>query len=367
MPGPTADDAAYMRRALGLAARGWGSVHPNPLVGAVVVRDGALVGEGWHAAFGGPHAEVAALEAAGERAQGATLYVTLEPCAHQGKTPPCTNAIAAAGIARLVYAAEDPGRESAGGGARLGDRGLEVLGGVEREAARAQNAAFFHAAERGAPWVALKYALSLDARLGPRQAGQAWVTGEEARAETHCLRAGFDAILVGIGTAIADDPRLTVRGAVTPRVPPARVVLDSEAKLPLASRLVRGAGEAPVRVLCAQDAPRERREALRGAGVEVQPLPRGESGLDVAAALSALWEEGIRSVFVEGGGRTGSSFLAVDRVERLYLFQAPRFYGPDGVPAFTEPLGASGGGDWTPEEVRTFGRDVLLTLRRVHA
>ncbi len=210
-----------MRRALELAARGWGRVAPNPLVGAVVARGGEVVGEGWHTGYGRPHAEVEALRVAGEAARGATLYVTLEPCAHHGKTPPCTDAILAAGVRRVVFAASDPNPRAAGGCAVLETAGVEVERGVEMRAALDLNAPFFHGiAGPERPWTELKLAVSLDGRVADRDGRSAWITGEEARAEVHRMRAGFGAVAVGIGTALADDPRLTVRGAVEPRVPP---------------------------------------------------------------------------------------------------------------------------------------------------
>lgn len=326
-----------MRRALELAVEGWGRVHPNPLVGAVVVQDGAVVGEGYHTVFGGPHAEVEALRAAGERARGATVYVTLEPCAHHGKTPPCTDALLEAGVARVVYAAEDPGKEAGGGGARLRAAGLEVASGVEREAARRQNAAFFHAMERPGCYVALKYAVSLDGRLGPRPGERATVTGPESHAQVHRLRAGFDAIMVGGETARIDDPLLTVRGEVVPVRPPVRVVLDPDTRLDPISRLVRTAGEAPVMVVvraaAADPGAAERRRSLADVGVRVLEAPGSDDGLDLAASLARLRVEGIHSVLCEGGGRLGSALLAARLVHRLYLFVAPVLYG-GGVPAF---------------------------------
>ncbi|HEX6941200.1 MAG TPA: bifunctional diaminohydroxyphosphoribosylaminopyrimidine deaminase/5-amino-6-(5-phosphoribosylamino)uracil reductase RibD [Longimicrobiales bacterium] len=357
-------DRAFMRRALALAERGWGRVHPNPLVGAVVVREGEVVGEGYHAEFGGPHAEVVALRAAGDRARGATLYVTLEPCAHYGKTPPCADAILAAGIARLVVAAEDPHPQARGGAERLRAGGIDVSVGVEREAARAQNAAFFHAVERGTPYVALKYALSLDGRLSLRRGRPTAVTGDAARAEVHRLRAGFDAILVGIGTVRADDPLLTVRGATTPRVPPVRVVVDTEARLPLEARLVETVREAPVWVICAEDAPAGRRRALEARGVRTMAVPRGRRGIALDAALARLWEEGIGSIFCEGGGRLGGALLEEDRVERLYLFYAPRLFGSGGVPAFPGRVPAAARDGWVRRRIETFGADTLIALDR---
>src|SRR3954468_2645940 len=231
------DDGAFMRRALALAERGWGRTAPNPMVGAVVVRDGRVVGEGWHAEFGGPHAEVEALRAAGDRAKGATMYVTLEPCNHQGKTPPCTEALLAAGVRRVVVACEDPNPEARGGAHRLREAGVDVALGVEEDAARELNAPFFHALASDRPFVRLKLALSLDGALADHTRQPGWLTGEAARHEVHRLRADADAIAVGIGTVLADDPELTVRHVPAPRVAPTRVVFDTSARLPRTSRL----------------------------------------------------------------------------------------------------------------------------------
>mgnify|MGYP001264638079 CR=1 FL=1 len=362
---PTPVDRQYMRRALELAERGWGRVHPNPLVGAVVVRDGEVVGEGFHGEYGGPHAEVVALAAAGERARGGTLYVTLEPCAHHGKTPPCTEAVLAAGIARVVYGAEDPNPVARGGAARLAARGVEVVGGIEREAVRVQNAAFFHAVERRTTFVALKYALSLDARLSEEPDRPTGVTGQAARAEVHRLRAGFDGIMVGIGTALADDPLLTVRGDVQPRRPPVRLVVDTEARLPPGSRLASTTREVPVWLFCAEDSPSERRAALEQAGVRVLPVPRGSSGLRLDAVLERLWAEDVRSVLCEGGGRLGASLLAQDRVQRLFLFYAPRLFGEPGPPAFPGTFPADVARGWELRRVSDIGGDALLLLDRI--
>lgn len=364
---PTAADRAQMARALELAERGWGRVHPNPLVGAVVVRDGAVVGEGYHAEYGGPHAEVVALREAGDRARGATLYVTLEPCAHHGKTPPCTDAILEAGVRRVVIAAGDPSPDAGGGAARLRAAGIEVVEGVERERARSQNAAFFHAVERGSPYVVLKYALSLDARLSEAPGRPTAVTGAAALRETHRLRAGYDAILVGIGTVLADDPLLTVRGAVVPRVPPVRIILDTQARLPLESRLVRSVDETPVWVVCRDTAPVARRNTLEAAGVrilEVGSAGPGGSGLDPGAVLDRLRAERIRSVFCEGGGRVGAALLAGDHVERLTLFYAPRLFGDGGVPAFPARFGTGPAAGWRRRRVAVFGEDTLIEFDR---
>jgi diaminohydroxyphosphoribosylaminopyrimidine deaminase/5-amino-6-(5-phosphoribosylamino)uracil reductase len=361
MPEPR--DRQLMRRALRLAERGWGRVHPNPMVGAVVVRDGVVVAEAWHAEYGQAHAEAAALRNAGESARGATLYVTLEPCRHHGKTPPCTDAIVASGVRRVVFGAADPNPRAGGGAALLAARGIEVVGGVERAAVRAVDAPFFHVHERGTPWVTLKLALSLDARLSRARGERTRITGPSAERAVHQLRAGFDAILVGIGTVLADDPLLTVRGPLQPRVAPIRVVLDSAARLPPDGRLALSAAETPVWLLCAGEADPVRIDALEARGVRVLQVPRSPAGLDVACTLDALWREGVRRVLVEGGGRVAASLLSADRVERLHLFQAPVLLGPGGVEAFPldRPPPPAG---WRLRRTKRWGNDVMVIWDR---
>lgn len=359
-PAAPDSDRRFMRRALELAELGWGRVHPNPLVGAVVVRDGEVVGEGAHREFGGPHAEVEALEAAGPRAEGATLYVTLEPCAHHGKTPPCVDLVLERGIRRLVYAVVDPHPDAGGGAERLAGNGVEVRAGVEEERALHQNAPFLRPIRSGRPFVALKFGLTLDARIASTDKERTTITGLEARAEVHRLRSGFDAILVGARTARVDDPLLTVRNSPAPRIPPVRVVADPSASLNPDSRLVRTTEQAPVRVLVGPDAPANRVATLRDAGVGVVEVPYGNAGLDLSSALGSLWEDGIRTVFCEGGGRLGASLLEAGRVDRLYLLYAPRIIGSGGVPAF--PGGAGFRGErW---DVRALGMDTLVTVDR---
>ncbi len=363
-------DLVFMRRALELAELGWGKVHPNPLVGAVVVSDGAVVGEGAHREYGGPHAEVEALRAAGDRARGATLYVTLEPCAHHGKTPPCTDAVLAAGIRRVVFAAGDPDPAAAGGGALLSAAGLEVMAGLEREAARRQNAIFLHYLETASPFIALKYGLSLDGRISRSAGERTRVTGPAAEAEVHRLRAGFDAVLVGGRTARTDDPLLTARGAVKPRKPPIRVVVSASADLPLDSRLMGSLAEGPVWLVTGADAPdavvatfAERgARVIRVPGVSAQASgPGGPGGLDPTAVMGALADEGIQSVFCEGGGRLGSALLAARLVDRLYLFFAPVIYGEGGVPAFSGPDPGFRG---RVVSARAVGDDILTIVER---
>ncbi len=370
-------DAGFMRRALELAAEGWGRVHPNPLVGAVVVRDGDVVGEGAHREFGGPHAEVEALRQAGERARGSTVYVTLEPCGHHGKTPPCADALLDAGVARVVYAVADPHPQAAGGAERLRRGGVAVTAGVEEERARRQNALFLVPIEQQRPFVALKFGLTLDARIAGGPGERTRITGEAAEVEVHRLRAGFDAILVGAGTARVDDPRLTVRHAPPPRRPPVRVVADARATLPLDGALARGAEasragkrveersgeglESPVWVLCTEDAPPGRVSALEQRGVRVLRVPRGPAGVDADGALRRVYDEGVRTILCEGGGRLGSALLRGGHVDRLYLFYAPVIFGDHAVPAFPGPTPGFRG---RVVEARDVGGDFLLTVDR---
>ncbi|HEX4933950.1 MAG TPA: bifunctional diaminohydroxyphosphoribosylaminopyrimidine deaminase/5-amino-6-(5-phosphoribosylamino)uracil reductase RibD, partial [Gemmatimonadaceae bacterium] len=248
-PMTPADDARFMRRALALAERGWGQVSPNPLVGAVVVRDGEVVGEGYHAAYGRDHAEVVALGRAGNQARGSTVYVTLEPCNHHGKTPPCTEALIAAGVARVVVAVRDPHAIAAGGTERLRAAGIAVDVGTCAGDGRDLIAPFLHALAADRPWVTLKLAISIDGALADHTRKTGWLTGPEARAEGHRWRAQHDAIGVGMGTVLADDPALTVRDAKSPRVPPVRVVFSRSGRLPVTSVLARTARDVPVLVM----------------------------------------------------------------------------------------------------------------------
>lgn len=319
-----------MRRALGLARRGWGQTAPNPLVGAVVVRDCVTVGEGFHARFGQAHAEVVALAKAGDRARGATVFVTLEPCNHTGKTGPCTEALIAAGVRRVVIAVADPNPVAKGGAERLRAAGLEVEFGVEEQAATDLNAAFLFAA-RGAsrPWVTLKLAISIDGAIADATRGQRWLTGKAARRHVHRLRAGHDAVAVGIGTALADDPLLTVRHGRRPRKPATRIVFDRQARLSPTSKLAKSARRSPVLVL-ADSPPAERESALIKAGVVVGHANGIEESLQVAAS------QGVRSLLVEGGAGIAEALLQRNLVDRLIIFQVPVLLGLGALTAFGE-------------------------------
>lgn len=355
---PLPDDSRWMRRALELARRGWGQVSPNPLVGAVVVKDGQAVGEGWHARFGEAHAEVAALAQAGDRARGATVYVTLEPCTHVGKTPPCVDALVAAGVGRVVVATHDPNPEAAGGLASLRAAGIATTSGVEEAAARELLAPFLfsHASDR--PWVTLKLAVSIDAAIADAAHTCTWLTGPESRAEVHRLRAGHDAVAVGIRTALIDDPVLTVREVALPRVPPVRVVLDRQARLPLDGWLARTAREVPVLVIAAPGAPEVRLQALEAAGVSVRLAE------DLPDAMRALRARGIRSLLVEGGAAVAGALLRHALVDRLIIFQAPVVLGEGALGAFSgaPAVAADGAPRLRVVERRTFGDDLMTVF-----
>lgn len=325
-----------MRRALALSARGLGETNPNPVVGCVVARGSRVVGEGFHGRAGGPHAEVLALAAAGRRARGATLYVTLEPCVHHGRTPPCAPLVREAGIARVVVALKDPDPRVRGRGLRqLRRAGLRVTTGTCAAEAEAQNARFLTAARRGRPFVLLKAALTLDGRIATAAGHSRWITGAEARREARRLRRLHDAVLVGIGTVLADDPLLLPQPRT--RRPFTRVVLDTRLRLPLDSRLVRSAGpRTPLLAVCGAAAP-GRRRALEARGVTVMELAR-KGRPTPRAALRALWSRGISSVMVEGGSEVLGSFLAARLVDEVVLFRAPLVLGGRGsLPAFGGP------------------------------
>ncbi|MGH3370474.1 MAG: bifunctional diaminohydroxyphosphoribosylaminopyrimidine deaminase/5-amino-6-(5-phosphoribosylamino)uracil reductase RibD [Nocardioidaceae bacterium] len=355
------DEQEAMRHALDLAWRGWGRVHPNPLVGAVVLAEGVIAGEGWHAEFGDRHAEPVALERAGEKARGATLVVSLEPCDHRGKQPPCTDAIVRAGVRRVVAAMADPDPEARGGAVRLGSLGLEVQVGVARDAAAAQNAIFLHRFRNPSrPFVALKLATSLDGRIADSSGHSRWISGEPARDYVHWLRAGFDAIGVGGRTVRLDDPRLSVRGSVTPRVPPRRVIFDAGADIDPRLTLVRTAGEIPTTVVTATDARADRVDRLAAAEVSVIRAGSLEEG------LRTLRVEGVSSLLVEGGGRLAGALLGLGLVDRYYWVQSPLWLGERGIPATaglpSDPIAQAERG--TVVERRALGEDTLLVLDR---
>jgi diaminohydroxyphosphoribosylaminopyrimidine deaminase/5-amino-6-(5-phosphoribosylamino)uracil reductase len=331
----SADDTGFMRHALRLAERGLGNVAPNPAVGCVIVSaQGQIVGRGWTQPGGRPHAETMALAQAGDAASGATAYVTLEPCSHHGMTPPCADALAAAQIARVVGAAVDPDPRVEGAGfARLESAGLRVTRGVLAADARALNLGFFKRIAEGRPLVALKIAQSSDGYVADAKSNSRWITSEAARRHGHLLRARYDAILVGIGTVLADDPQLTCRlPGLEPRSP-LRLVLDSRLRLPLDSALVRTARDFPTLVLATSNAGGD---GLQAAGVELEIVPPDEYGRpDVVAVLQALGKRGITRLLVEGGPSVHASLLNAGLADRLHIYRAPILLGGSGRKAIS--------------------------------
>ncbi|HJQ59711.1 MAG TPA: bifunctional diaminohydroxyphosphoribosylaminopyrimidine deaminase/5-amino-6-(5-phosphoribosylamino)uracil reductase RibD [Vineibacter sp.] len=330
-------DADWMAGALALARRGVGETWPNPTVGCVLVKDDVALARGRTARGGRPHAEAAAVDAArasGIDVRGSTAYVTLEPCAHHGRTPPCAEALVAAGIQRAVIATVDPdARVSGKGNAILRAAGIIVAQGVGRAEADEINAGFFCRVRTGRPLVTLKLATSLDGRIATVSGDSKWITGEAARARGHLLRATHDAIMVGIGTALADDPALTCRLPGLEGRSPIRIVVDSDARLPAASDLARSARTVPVWLMCADDAPAAPVAALEALGIVVQRLPRGpDRRIDPAALFQALGGTGLTRVLVEGGGALAAALLSAELVDRLSVFHAGVVIGGDGVP-----------------------------------
>lgn len=327
-------DEAHMRAALALARRGLGETAPNPSVGCVIVRQGRVVGRGRTATGGRPHAEIVALAMAGEQARGATVYVTLEPCNFTGKTGPCTEALIGAGVARVVIGATDPHPKVNGAGiARLRAAGISVVTGVLEKECGAVISGFVMSITQGRPLVRLKLASTLDGRIATSTRESAWLTGEPARRAAHAMRGRHDAVLVGVGTVLADDPELTCRIAGFRKAPLVRVVIDSHLRTPLMSRLVRGAAEHPLWLLHRNGADPARRKALQAAGAKTMEMPASDAGVDLAAAAKMLAQEGLTRILCEGGGTLAAGLLRANLVDRLAWFHAPGIIGGDGWPA----------------------------------
>jgi diaminohydroxyphosphoribosylaminopyrimidine deaminase/5-amino-6-(5-phosphoribosylamino)uracil reductase len=368
----TDTDRRHLARAIELAEQGRGQVSPNPLVGAVLALDGELIAEGFHGELGGPHAEVEAIRAAGSRdLREATLYVSLEPCAHQGRTPPCTDAIRRAGIARVVVASEDPSEHASGRGLGiLRDEGVEVIvaGGELAGRARLLNQPFRKHARTGRPWVLFKSAMTLDGKVATRGGDSKWISGEESRYLAHHWRAECDAVAVGIGTALADDPLLTARiGPTHPaRRQPRRIVFDSLARLPLASKLVRDARRIPLTVVVSRAARRTATDALESHGIEVVIAAGENEPARVRSALDQLGAAGISSILLEGGPHLAGAFLDAGEVDEIRLFLAPLVLGGrtardplegEGVDAIADAIRA------LTLDCQRVGEDLLVSAR----
>jgi diaminohydroxyphosphoribosylaminopyrimidine deaminase / 5-amino-6-(5-phosphoribosylamino)uracil reductase len=368
MPISTDTDVTHLLRAIALAERGRGHVSPNPMVGAVVVRDGKVLGEGFHAAYGGPHAEREALAACAADPIAATMYVSLEPCCHHGRTPPCTEAIIDAGIARVVVASDDPTEKASGRGLGiLRDEGVEVVVADGEPAVRARllNQAFRKHARTGRPHVLFKSAMTLDGKVATRTGDSKWISGEESRLLSHHWRAERDAVVVGIGTALADDPQLNARIGGEPRQP-RRVVFDSEGRLPLDSQLVRGAPELPLTVVVGRAASRLQTDALEVAGAEVIVATGENEPARVRSALDQLGAAGVTSILLEGGPKLAGAFLDAGEVDEIRLFLAPVVVGGSNARDPLEGEGVERIAEATRAlalEVERIADDVLITAR----
>jgi diaminohydroxyphosphoribosylaminopyrimidine deaminase / 5-amino-6-(5-phosphoribosylamino)uracil reductase len=364
----TERDARHLRRAMELADRARGHTSPNPLVGAVVVRDGDVIGEGFHARAGDPHAERVALASCRQDPAGATMYVSLEPCCHQGRTPPCTEAILEAGIARVVVASDDPTPKAAGRGfGILRDEGVSVEMADEEIAreARLLNQPFRKHARTGRPLVIFKSAMSLDGKVATATGESQWISGEASRARAHRWRSECDAVAVGIGTARSDDPLLTSRVDGAGRQP-RRIVFDSELALSPASRLVRSAGESPVTVVCSRASKRGPADQLRSAGVEVLVASGANEAARVADALGQLGDRGVQSILLEGGPHLAGVFLEAREIDEARVFVAPMLIGGRGARGAVEAQGVERLADaarGTTSTVEAIDSDALICTR----
>lgn len=364
------DDEDHMRAALSLARRGLGSTWPNPSVGCVLVRDGRVVGRGVTAAGGRPHAEAVALHDAGDRARGATAYVTLEPCNHHGQTPPCAEALIAAGVARVVVACGDPDpRVNGGGAATLRAAGVEVVVGVRAAEAKALQQGFLTRVALGRPMVTLKLASTLDGRIATRSGESQWITGPDARRAAHALRGRHDAVLAGVGTVQADNPELTCRIPGYSKGPDLRIVVDSHLRTRLTARVVSTAATVPTWLLHRAGADPDRMLAMQAAGVRLIEVAGAEHGIDLAAGLQALGTAGLTRLLVEGGAQIAATLLRAGLVDRIAWFHAPAIMGGDGWPA-AQAFGTTAL-DHMPRFTRLrserVGDDMLTELERVAA
>lgn len=368
----------YMRRAIELAKKGSGHVNPNPLVGAVIVRDGEIIGEGYHECYGQLHAErnaIANAKKRGNSLEGSTIYVTLEPCCHYGKTPPCTEAIIEEKIARVVVGSDDPNPLVSGKGFQmLREKGIEVIPHFLKEECDAMNHVFFHYIRTGTPYVAMKYAMTMDGKIACYTGDSKWVTGEESRAHVQTLRNHYKGIMAGIGTVLADDPMLNCR--IEGGRDPIRIITDSHLRIPMDSQLVRTAGQQPLIVACLPDADEEKAAQLQEKGVEVLRIP-GVTTADITEeqkeviSLPVLMKElgarKIDGILLEGGGQLNESALQAGIVDRIYCYIAPKIFGGAQAKTPVEGQGLTRAADaWQFKRIgmQEFGQDILLEYEK---
>lgn len=359
-----AEDLSFMEMAFGLAEKGVGLTSPNPCVGAVLVKNGVVLGAGWHEGPGKPHAEIVALRRAGSRARGATLYLTLEPCVHWGRTPPCLGPVLEAGLARVVLAGYDPNPiVHRRGAAALRKAGIPVLMGLLEERNRKLNRAYFNYIRRREPFVTLKSALTWDGRMATRAMKSRWISSPAARDYIHLLRAEHDALLVGVGTIVRDDPRLTVRHPLWPKKRLLRVVLDTRLRFPLQARLLGTRPSGGILIFTGPDIPAGKARALEKRGVEIHPLPRRGDGVSLRAVLRELGRRQAASLLVEGGSAVCSSFLDEGLADRVFLSLSPKLFGGREAPSFYEGRGAAAVRDALraePRRVFELGEEIFL-------
>jgi diaminohydroxyphosphoribosylaminopyrimidine deaminase / 5-amino-6-(5-phosphoribosylamino)uracil reductase len=356
-------DQYFMKMALDLAATAKGRTNPNPVVGAILVKDGVIVGSGLHRKAGEPHAEVHAFRMAGDHAKGATLYVTLEPCSHFGKTPPCANLVRESEVCRVVVAMQDPNPQVAGRGINLiREAGIEVEVGILEEEAKLLNERFIHNMLTKTPFVISKVANTLDGKIATYNGHSKWITGEDSRHNVHLLRNEVDAILVGIGTVLADDPMLTTR-LETGGKNPIRIVLDSDLRMPLEAKIT-DCTEAQTWIVTKEDSDSEKIQALKAKGVEFIVVPKGKSGLDLNVLMKELYEKGVTDLLVEGGSGINGSFLRAGLINKFFIYIAPKILGGkdsltpftgDNVDSMDQAL------DVTIHSIEHFGEDICIT------
>lgn len=363
--GVTMTDRDYMSRAIELAEKGAGWTNPNPLVGAVIVKDGRIIGEGYHAKCGELHAERNAIASLKESAEGAALYVTLEPCCHHGKTPPCTDAILEQGIARVVIGSRDPNPKVAGKGAAiLRKAGIQVEEDFMREECDKLNPVFFHYITTGTPYVVMKYAMTADGKIATRTGASKWITGSEARAEVQQIRSRYMGIMAGIGTVLADDPMLNVR--LEGKRNPVRIICDSHLRIPADSRICRTARQYPTILACGENNP-EKERILTDMGVQIVKCPDAQEKVDLQQLMKYLGEQGIDSILLEGGGTLNDSALRMGIVQKLLVFVAPKLFGGEKSKTPVAGLGIEVPAEAVPlrlMSVRQIGEDLLLEYEK---